>query len=426
MSSDERGERPFSWGRTFLIGFGFLGISLVWALYNSYVPILLKDSFALTSLWIGAVMTVNNGVTTALLPVFGSMSDRTWTRLGRRGPYIAAGTPIAAALFAAIPAAAGSGSLGLMLGTLLGVNVAMAIYRAPTVALMPDITPSRARGQANGVINLMGGLGALIAFFGGKALYDRGAQLPFLAAAGLSVVSSALVLLVVREPKPVAGPSRGGDAASSGSRGALLEHLRGAFGRGGDRSLLALLLAVFLWSVGFSAVSTFLTSYTRFHLGLPASTGAVILGVFALSFIVAAIGAGYVGAAVGRSRAVLAGLAALGVVLLSVLSVRALLPVGTLFAFGGVAWALVVVNALPMVIELAPEDQAGASTGLYYFASQLGTILAPAAAGGLIDGFGYPALMVFCSLTFLAAGACMSRVRGGEGELPGGVAHAAR
>jgi hypothetical protein len=57
--------------------------------------------------------------------------------------------------------------------------LAMATFRTPLIALMPDITPSPLRSKANGVINLMGGIGALLAAFGGAALYSLNKVAPF-------------------------------------------------------------------------------------------------------------------------------------------------------------------------------------------------------------------------------------------------------
>ncbi|MEW6227215.1 MAG: MFS transporter [Bacillota bacterium] len=143
-----------NYGRTFVLGLGFLGITLSWSIYNSYVPIflseLLKDAAYRTTL-VGLIMTFDNIAAITLQPYFGALSDRTWTRVGRRMPFLLVGVPAAAVFFALIPFA--RIALAAMIPIIIVMNVAMAAFRAPTVALMPDITPSPLRSKANGIIN---------------------------------------------------------------------------------------------------------------------------------------------------------------------------------------------------------------------------------------------------------------------------------
>ena len=152
--------------KTFLIGFGFLASSLAWSLYNAYVPTMLEERFALSTTVIGTIMTIDNFFGIIFQPVVGILSDRTHTRFGHRMPWIMVGLPICAVLFAIIPQMY---TLAAMMAVLIGFNFVMSLWRSPVIALMPDVTPRPLRSKANGVINLMGGLGSIIAFFfGGK------------------------------------------------------------------------------------------------------------------------------------------------------------------------------------------------------------------------------------------------------------------
>ncbi|NIV35916.1 MAG: MFS transporter, partial [Anaerolineae bacterium] len=213
--------------KTFLLGFGFLGVSVLWLLYNSYVPIFLQAGnpefetqgavtvgFGLSATLAGFIMTLDNIAAFFIQPVIGVLSDRTRTRIGRRMPYILVGAPIAAVAFVLIPVAVNqippelSGQTGLLGGQLaffmiaIGVMLlAMAAFRTPLIALMPDITPSPLRSKANGVINLMGGVGGLLAFFGGAALYNVNKTLPFVVGAIVLVLASLIVFWRIKEPK---------------------------------------------------------------------------------------------------------------------------------------------------------------------------------------------------------------------------------
>ncbi len=136
----------FKYSRIFLLGFGFFGISIIWALYNAYIPIFLQDTFHMNRTITGFIMTIDNLFAVLLLPFLGALSDMTRTRLGRRKPYILLGAPSAALMFALIPVAREHGNLALFMGTIIFMNFFMALFRSPVVAFMPDITPPAKRG----------------------------------------------------------------------------------------------------------------------------------------------------------------------------------------------------------------------------------------------------------------------------------------
>ena len=291
-------------GRTFLLGFGFFGVAVIWSLYNAYVPIFLKENFRLSSTLIGLVMTIDNVLAILLLPYLGALSDRTRTRLGRRRPYILVGSVLALVFFLLVPAANASERLALMMLVIVALNLSMALFRSPVIALMPDITPSRFRSQANGIINFMGGLGALLVYFGGKPLYDRRPSLPFLVGGLVMLAGCLLVVLLIREPHVA---REEGERFSLGeSWRALLGNLKDVFA--GEKSLLAILLAILCWFVGFNAIETFFTSYAKYHLGMKESTGALILGFFSVTFMAGSLGAGFLAVRLGRRRTIRVGL----------------------------------------------------------------------------------------------------------------------
>jgi len=77
----------------------------------------------------------------------------------------------------------------------------MAIWRTPVVALMPDITPSDKRSQANGIINFMGGIGTIIALQTGGTLYKLSPNFPFWMGSVLVILAALMVFLFIKEPK---------------------------------------------------------------------------------------------------------------------------------------------------------------------------------------------------------------------------------
>lgn len=406
----------FNKKKIFILGFGFFGVSIIWAMYNAYVPIFLK-SFQLTSFIIGIIMTVDNIFAILLLPFLGALSDRTRTRLGRRRPYILAGAPLTMLFFLLIPYARLFENLALMMSTIIIMNLAMALFRTPVVALMPDITPSHFRSQANGIINFMGGgLGALLVFFAGKPLYDSNITYPFIAGGLLMLLASLIVVFTIKEDRPIIEEEdREGKKSAVSFReslSAFYENIKDIFS--GDRSLFFILFSIFFWFVGFNSIETFFTSYAKFYLGIKESTGALVLGVFSLSFMVSALVTGYIGAKRGRNKTIRAGLLIITVIMITSMLFRNFIYIAILFLIGGFGWALINVNSLPMVVDMTTLKKVGGYTGLYYFFSQAANIIAPPLSGISIDLFGYPSLMAFASFFFILSFITMHFVRRGE------------
>ncbi len=411
----------FSKGKTFLLGFGFLGVSMIWAMYNAYLPVFLRETFQLPFSVVGAIMTIDNVFAILLLPFLGALSDSTNTRIGKRRPYILIGAPLAMIFFILIPFANKTQVLGLMMLTVIFMNLAMAIYRTPVIALMPDITPSKYRSHANGIINFMGGAGALLVYFGGKPLYDKNISYPFIAAGIFMFIACMLVVVFIKDDsytQSATGPAESISLKKSFYE--LMDNLKDVVR--GEKSLLAVLCAIFFWFVGFNAIETFFTSYAKFYMGMKESTGAMILGFYSLFFIIAAIPAGLIGTKYSRNKTIRIGLFFLLFLMIVATFFKTFLPVAILFSFAGCAWAFINVNSLPMVVDMTTAEKLGGYTGLYYFFSQAANIVAPPLSGLMIDistaggqrPEGYLALLFFSAFFFLVSFIIMLFVKRGE------------
>ncbi|CAB49189.1 SLC45 family MFS transporter [Pyrococcus abyssi] len=435
----------FKYWRIFLLGFGFFGISIIWSLYNAYIPIFLQDTFRMSRTVTGFIMTIDNLFAVLLLPFLGALSDMTRTRIGRRKPYILLGAPSAAIMFALIPIARAHKNLALFMGVIVLMNFFMALFRSPVIAFMPDITPSEKRSQANGIINFMGGLGALLAYLGGKILYDINYAYPFYAGAAIMLIANMIVVLFVPEPEQYRVPGEGIDIkkifteTAKKSFGELKENLKDVFASH-ERSLLAILLAIFFWFIAFNSLETFFTSYVKYHLyGIPIgaeetavtrqieSTGAFIMGIVSLSFMIFAIPAGFLGAKLGRRKTITLGLIIIVIVLgLSYyigqvqrpssvsLTDPVIVKFMLLFFIAGIGWAMVNVNSLPMVVDMTTEEKVGGYTGLYYFFSQAANLVAPPLAGAFLDLIGYETLIPFAIVFFVLATITVQFVKRGD------------
>jgi Na+/melibiose symporter-like transporter len=390
--------RRFPYGPTFVLGLGFFGISIVWPLFNSLIPPMLAD-LGLSAVAVGFIMTWDNILNVFFQPWVGTRSDSTRSRFGRRRPWLMVGAPLAALFFATVPFAR-QALLPLALA-ILGTNLAMALFRSPTIAFLGDLFVPGERSQANGVINLMGGIGGAVALFGGGALYRLGVPLPFLAGAAVMLIAVMVVVLTVREP---AAASQA-EMEATGGVTASLRRLATPEGRGP----LRLLAAIFCWFVAWNAVEAFFTIYAREVMSIEVGRATQMLTAFAAALVVLALPAGLLATRIGRKLTIRLGLGGMAAGLLAVSFVRSPSVLLPLLAAMGACWALVNINSLPMVYDLAGGG-IGAATGLYYLASSAAAISGPILAGAVIDLGGYLALWPFSLVFMLAALLVMGRV----------------
>lgn len=382
------------------------------------MPIFLAGQFQMKAASIGTFMALDNIAALLIQPPVGAWSDRIHTPLGMRIPFILVGAPLAAGVFGIIPLA---NTLPLFLLSTVTFLVCMAFWRTPFTALIADITPSQYRSQANGVINAIGVLGALLAFIGGASLYKQNPAYPFWMGAALLFLAIAFIQIFIREPKALMGK----DAPPN-----ILNNLHSIL-RNPDRSSLRLFLAIFCWFISNSTVDAFISLFAVHHLGLAATTGAQLMGLFTVSYVIFAYPAGILGGRFGRRIFVLVGILIMGSCglaqfLLSAgllandlaeLPVLGLVPViGLFFLISGFGWTLVNVNSLPMVMDSSSELSVGAYVGLFFLFSTLGAILGPILNGWIIQlsGNDYRMTMLAGPIFMLAAFWLMLGVKRGE------------
>jgi maltose/moltooligosaccharide transporter len=400
--------KSFNYLKIVILGLGFLIISLTWSIYNAYVPPILErllTHLPYTDTAVGFIMTFDNIAAILLIPFFGALSDRTWTRFGRRMPFLLISVPIAALFFAIIPYV--GFSLAVLIPVIIIMNIAMSAFRAPAIALMPDLTPSVYRSKANGIVNLMGGLGALLFFFVFTRLLSVSAA--FVVAAVIMVAVLAILLAAIHEPRDQFEKA---EKRPSGIISSLVEILREK-----DSRTRFLFYAIFFWFIGWNGIETFFTLYGMAKWGIDEAQAAFYLGFFSLSFLLMAIPSGFIATALGRKKTILAGLVGMCLMLGSFYFATPIpLAIGLLVLLG-VFWALININSYPMVSDMSPVAKLGAYTGLYYFFSMLAAIIAPPVFGWIMDLVGTRMILFpLAAVAFLVALFMMSRVEGGEAK----------
>ncbi len=417
----------FNYGKIFLLGFGFFGISIIWGVYNVYVPVFLAEKFNLSVSLIAFFMTLDNIAALLIQPPVGAWSDSLRTPIGRRMPFILIGAPIGAIAFGFIPMAA---ILPLFVTCTSTLLLSMAFWRTPAIALMPDITPSQYRSQANGIINLMGGVGFIVATLVGANLYEMNKSYPFWMGAVLVLIAAFLVFVFIKEPREFAKNEKVPNILES-----LVEVTRDK-----DKSALRLLFAIFFWFLGYTAIEALFSLYGINHLGISESNAGRLMGDLSFLFVLFAIPAGFIGSRFGRRRTIIIGIIILSLVLLAffflppatllkpvfnlpllgiVLSAGSssvLVVMGALMMVGGIGWSMININSLPMVVDMTGTARLGTFTGLYYLFSTLSAIVGPNLFGWVVSGTGnnYNSMMIVAPITMFIAIILMWGVRRGE------------
>ena len=355
-------------------------------------------------------MGLDNLLAVLLIPVIGAWSDKVDSRMGNRLPFIVIGMPIAALFYILIPYGAATAFWMLIMVDIIFL-LAMTIFRAPVIALMPDHTPTNKRSTANGVINFMGGIGSIIALFGLSTLYGIDRTYPFLVAGCSLLLTFILLFFTVDRHPPYAGNAKDEldevKASHSLFKG-FSQLVQFEF-----RGQLFILIAISLYFIGYTGVEALFTVYAVEHLHMEESAAGFTLGFFSLSFVLFAIPAGLLGSKWGKVPLMLIGLICQPIIFISIPFlpfIHSLFPtinqvvlLQAILFIGGFTWALVNVQAYPLVADLGGKDKIGFFTGLYYLFSMASAIIAPSIMGLLMDLFSHPALFYGAALSFVIA-----------------------
>ncbi len=421
--------------RTILVGLAFLSICAFWQMYDNIVPLILTNTFHLNETLSGAIMAADNVLALFLLPVFGGISDRTGTKIGKRMPFILFGTGCAIILMNILPlldngyAVSASSfemvSFVIVLGLLL---IAMGTYRSPAVALMPDVTPKPLRSKGNAIINLMGAVGGIIYLGVAAVMYPNSKvqglehvnyQPLFIVVSAIMFVSIAVLFITIKEPK-----------LSAENQALERQHpewdLAQDDGSGNEvlpapvkRSLAFLLASIALWFVGYNGVTTWFTTYVSVVMGQGLGGASTCLLVATGGAIVSYIPIGALASRIGRRKTIMGGVVllaacfALGYVLTTAYSsINAIMFV--VFALVGLAWAAINVNSLPMVVEMCKGSDIGKFTGYYYTASMSAQIITPMLAGTLMRHIDYRVLFPYAAFFVALSFVTMIFVRHGD------------
>lgn len=542
--------------KTILVGFAFFLICAFWQAYDSIVPMMLVNKFGLSQSLSGVIMSIDNVIAVFLLPLFGSLSDKTKTKFGRRTPYILIGTVVAVVAFfgltfadnaqlAKLEASSGTAfyeqvfdgnyeivnseynsftnntveeklfvkdyaskivknklwneleqseqeevkswyksineqyfkdkqspetvyyygkgvyhtveiengnyyylsngekvqvkksdtknaytnlvtpaisgyawqktihnptSLILFICLLLVTLLAMATFRSPAVALMPDVTVKPLRSQANAIINLLGTAGGMLVLvlgivFGTGKTYNQLMSYTWFIGAVCLIMVVGLVVFILTVKEKVWADQMQEDSKLLGidcseSEEDCQEKRR--LSKSEFVSLILLLSSVALWFIAYNAVTSKYSLYATNVLHKDYNTTLLLAQGAA---IVSYIPVGIVAKKIGRKKSILAGIVMLTVAFGGAIFMNAnssVLIVNVLFVLAGIGWATINVNSFPMVVELASGSNVGKYTGYYYTASMSAQIITPILSGLIMDMVGNMLPLFYYSTIFSA------------------------
>ena len=422
--------------RTCLVGFAFLAICAFWQMYDNLVPKILTETFGIGESISGVIMAADNVLALFLLPLFGGLSDKCKSKLGRRRPFILYGTLGAVVLMMALPLLTDSYhaapatwktvcfviSLGLLL-------ITMGTYRSPAVALMPDVTPKPLRSKANAIINLMGTSGGIIYLLLTTFMYTSNGDayvsyMPLFIIVGIiMLVSLAVVMLFVNEPKLVEEQRKYEEAHPEENLTTVTENGE-ELPKEVKRSLGFILASIALWFIAYNGVSTWFSVYASASWNMSLGQANTCLTIATAGAIFTYIPSGSVASKIGRRKTI-----RLGCILLTtafacafgytLVSDQFSMILYALFTLVGIGWAFINVNSLPMVLEMCKGSEVGKFTGLYYTFSMSAQIATPIVAGWLLENISYKALFPYAAIFALASFVTMGFVNHGDNKVEG-------
>ena len=443
MESTQTKNQGFklNYKRTMIIGFAFFGILLLWQVFDTWCPTFLTELFSSAlgkshedvQYLVGVIMALDNLAALILLPIFGRLSDKTNTRIGKRMPYILVGTFVCAVAFPFIPVFFHYNNIAGTIIMMAIVLIFAMMYRNPAVALMPDMTPKPLRSKANGIINIMGYLGGAFATVVGfvfvlskylgtsknpdgtlKPLTSSYHNIwvvegPFLVASLLMLASAIVLFVLVKENKirdEVADDMKRGDLISETADKVDDDK---PLTKANKVMLFLILGAEFFWFMADNGISTFLNNYVIYGTHSSSTSTSLLIILSGVGSVIGFALGGIIASKIGRKYTVLSGLGLTLVAYLVwlILTFVVGLPTGKLPTWLFILWfvkgfgmSLVHVNSFPMVVELCNSKKIGAFTGYYYASSMAAQTITPIALGSLllVPSFDWNLLPVYASV----------------------------
>ena len=471
---------------------------LLWSVYNSYIPVILRGkltalfsanggeianfisshpalSWVSVALLVNMIMTIDNIFGVIFQPFFGKKSDRTFTKMGKRMPYILICMPICAVFFCLIPVAATVKSVALsiilMMSVIILFNFTMSIWRSPVVSLMPDFTPSHLQSDANAVINIMAGIGQMVGFvvgtltaalaglFGFTAISSalkadtndlgeivdeagnlilKNGQVQYVDYTPVFIVTAVIAVICigiltafyVKNKRYDLSANVGYEEVQEDGKKKKIKIKELPITKQERKSLIIMLITLFLINNATEAIIPNFTNFANKTLKVAPIYSTLMMAVFAVSLALFGIPAGIMGRKLGRKKTIVIGLISVITMFILYLAVSQTMPAnedGTInkvtwimlwiaVVVGGAAIGCININTLPLVLAIGGRDYVGTFTGYYYTATFSAAVTGPILCGLVIGLFreDYNFMFLFCAAMFILGLFAIKGVKHGE------------
>jgi MFS family permease len=405
---------------TFIVALAVFAQESTWNFYDSQVPPLLREHVGSAAV-VGVFMGMDNLLGIFIQPWMGNRSDRTRTGWGRRIPYLVVGMPIAALIFLAIPHAAGS--LPVLILVLFAYALVANSFKPVAESLLPDFIAPERRSRANAAVKIASSLTIIVAGLISILMVDSHPKLSFAIPSVLMLASVAVLAVKMRDSRsPAYRAALLEDAEKSGTtktrfrvRDAVLDIVKDV-----DRSRLFLLLSILLFGGAWAASRSLITPYGMETLAMSRGEAGGLTLPSGIAFIVAAYPVALLAERVGRLRVMMAGVAIFAVAMIAATVVQT--PTGTVVALcmGSAGASAFLVNAVVVLWNLAPSTHVlGTYTGLYTVGWASGGFLGPALVGAMVDVSGWPLMLLNVAVVAVLAVVAIGRVVRLQNRTPG-------
>lgn len=439
MSQKQKKKRGYSTGQLIIASLGFGAVMVFWTIYNSFVPLILDAklsnlgsvvlSATVVSTLTGFIMTIDNFFGLIFQPIFGRKSDHMRSRYGKRMPYLLVGVPVCAVLFILIPLVArmeGIAGILVMMVVIIIFNFIMSTWRAPCVAIMPDIVPAEYQSDGNAIVNMVAAVATIIASvaatilgaMGFKQAIEDGDYLSvFVFGAIICVLFLIIILLFVKWPdnrkEQIVRTEAPGEKKES------LRHLH--LSSDVKKSMFIMMFALFCISGSSDGFGTYFTLYATKLLDMEAATATLVRTIATLGGVLLAVPAGIMGRRLGRKKSITIGLVIVAVChglmfLIPYTGITsASLPLTILNFVYAAGFILININTLPIMLAIGGKERFGAFTGYYYTATFTAAVVCPTLIGFLVGVTGtYNTVQAFCLIAMVIAIILVANVKHGE------------
>lgn len=399
----QRNLGSLDWRRTLLVTLPFAGALAFWQSYDGIIPLILRDTFHVGDTLAGAIMALDNVCALFLLPLFGSISDRCHSRLGRRTPFIIIGSLLAALLIPLLAVADRLVNLPMFFCVLCLLLIVLSSYRSPCVALMPDVTPRPIWAKADAFNSLMAaaaGIVVLVSISLTVPDVEHPSYLPvFLIVSGLIVLCTAVFALFFREKKAVDEMHRESiamripveeiDASEEGGKEKESDPIV-------RKSLVAILLCVFFYFMASNAVTSAFSKYASQVWGAGGGSFANFQLVATLVTLISYMPMAALSCRIGRKITTYIGIGLMCLGGLCIFLTQGYSPMVYVWvSISGIGMGTVATTIYPMIMEVASERTTGRYTGYYYTASMSAQIITPILSGAVMEFIGYRYLYLY-------------------------------